>query len=136
MRHFQLAADRQRHPRADPSGDRLLHRIRIVDRECRDILQSRLEDFADSARRSLDAGFRAIEIHAAHGYLIHEFLSPLSNRRSDEYGGSEANRMRLITEVTESVRTHWPADKPLLPAAEPMVADVTEAPVQASVEGA
>lgn len=54
-----------------------------------------------------------LEIHGAHGYLIHQFLSPLANRRSDAYGGSELNRMRFAIEVVEAVRAHWPAEKPL-----------------------
>jgi len=69
--------------------------------------------FADAARRALAAGFQVIELHAAHGYLLHEFLSPLSNRRGDEYGGSFENRIRLVQEVTRAVRAVWPADLPL-----------------------
>ncbi len=69
--------------------------------------------FADAARRSLDAGFQVIELHAAHGYLLHEFLSPLSNTRTDEYGGSFENRARLLCEVIEAVRAVWPDTLPL-----------------------
>ncbi len=54
-----------------------------------------------------------LDIHGAHGYLIHQFLSPFSNLRDDEYGGSELNRMRFRIEVIESVRAHWPASKPM-----------------------
>ena len=64
--------------------------------------------FATAARRALEAGFRAIEIHAAHGYLLHEFLSPLSNLRTDGYGGSFANRSRIVRETVEAMRAHWP----------------------------
>jgi 2,4-dienoyl-CoA reductase-like NADH-dependent reductase (Old Yellow Enzyme family) len=71
------------------------------------------EAFAAGAKRAHDAGFRVIEIHAAHGYLIHEFLSPLSNQRSDEYGGSFENRTRLLREVTAAIRKVWPDDLPL-----------------------
>ncbi|TPE46374.1 NADPH dehydrogenase NamA [Pontibacter mangrovi] len=70
--------------------------------------------FEAAARRSLEAGFVVAEIHAAHGYLLHEFYSPLSNRRTDKYGGSFENRIRLLLEVTERVRNVWPEDKPLL----------------------
>jgi 2,4-dienoyl-CoA reductase-like NADH-dependent reductase (Old Yellow Enzyme family) len=69
--------------------------------------------FQEAARRALKAGFDVIEIHAAHGYLLHEFLSPLSNRRSDEYGGSLENRARLLIEVVDAIREVWPLDKPL-----------------------
>jgi 2,4-dienoyl-CoA reductase-like NADH-dependent reductase (Old Yellow Enzyme family) len=72
-----------------------------------------VESFASAARRALHAGFNLVEIHAAHGYLIHEFLSPLSNRRTDEYGGSFDNRIRFVLEVVESVRAAWPAGLPL-----------------------
>jgi len=72
-----------------------------------------IRDFRDAAKRSLDAGFRLIEIHAAHGYLIHEFLSPLSNFRKDAYGGSFENRIRLLLEIVSSVRSVWPDKYPL-----------------------
>jgi 2,4-dienoyl-CoA reductase-like NADH-dependent reductase (Old Yellow Enzyme family) len=69
--------------------------------------------FEDAARRSLAAGFRVIEIHAAHGYLLHEFLSPLSNHRTDRYGGTPENRMRLVLRVAERVRRLMPEELPL-----------------------
>ena len=69
--------------------------------------------FADAARRALDVGFKIVEIHAAHGYLIHSFLSPLSNRRNDAYGGDLQGRMRFALEVAEAVRAVWPEDLPL-----------------------
>lgn len=71
------------------------------------------DDFRAAAKRSLDAGFEVLEIHAAHGYLFHEFLSPLSNKRTDEYGGSFQNRCRLLLEVVSEVRTVWPQELPL-----------------------
>ena len=70
--------------------------------------------FVDATRRAKAAGFQAIEIHAAHGYLLHQFLSPLSNQRSDAYGGSFANRSRLTREVVAAVRAEWPQSAPLL----------------------
>ena len=70
--------------------------------------------FARGAERALRAGFQVAEIHGAHGYLLHSFLSPLSNRRDDEYGGSFANRTRLVKEVVGAVRQVWPPDLPLL----------------------
>jgi 2,4-dienoyl-CoA reductase-like NADH-dependent reductase (Old Yellow Enzyme family) len=72
-----------------------------------------VEDFAAAARRALAAGFQVAEIHGAHGYLIHEFLSPLSNHRADEYGGSFENRARFALEVTAAVRAVWPDGLPL-----------------------
>src|ERR1035438_2164260 len=71
------------------------------------------DSFRDAAMRALRAGFDVVEIHGAHGYLIHEFLSPLSNRRTDEYGGTLDNRLRFALEVTEAVRGAWPARLPL-----------------------
>lgn len=69
--------------------------------------------FVDSAHRSLAAGFEVIELHAAHGYLMHEFLSPLSNKRTDEYGGSFENRTRFVREIIADVREVWPERLPL-----------------------
>ena len=70
-------------------------------------------DFGASAVRASEAGFRVIEIHAAHGYLLHEFLSPLTNRRDDAYGGLLENRARLLRETVAAVREGWPAPLPL-----------------------
>jgi 2,4-dienoyl-CoA reductase-like NADH-dependent reductase (Old Yellow Enzyme family) len=71
------------------------------------------EQFVDATCRSLRIGFDLIELHAGHGYLLHEFLSPISNQRDDEYGGSTANRIRFPLEVFAAVRAVWPADRPL-----------------------
>lgn len=73
-----------------------------------------VDDFAEGARRALRVGFDLFEIHAAHGYLLHEFLSPLSNQREDEYGGSFENRTRLVLRVVEAVRAAVPDSTPLL----------------------
>lgn len=70
--------------------------------------------FAAAARRATAAGFRAVEIHAAHGYLLHEFLSPLSNRRADAWGGTLENRMRFPLRVVSAVRSAWPVELPLV----------------------
>jgi 2,4-dienoyl-CoA reductase-like NADH-dependent reductase (Old Yellow Enzyme family) len=69
--------------------------------------------FSASARRAREAGFDIIELHGAHGYLISSFLSPITNRRSDRYGGSFENRIRFLLEVVDAVRSEWPDDKPL-----------------------
>jgi len=68
---------------------------------------------AAAVRRAREAGFKIVEFHAAHGYLLHQFLSPLSNRRNDRYGGSFDNRIRLLLECLDAVRSEWPADLPL-----------------------
>jgi 2,4-dienoyl-CoA reductase-like NADH-dependent reductase (Old Yellow Enzyme family) len=78
-----------------------------------DGIQTVINAFAGAAGRALRAGFRVIEIHAAHGYLLHQFLSPLSNKRSDCYGGSFDNRIRLLKEVVVAVRKQWPERFPL-----------------------
>jgi len=76
-------------------------------------LEKLVNDFVRAAERALQAGFKIIEIHAAHGYLLHQFLSPLSNLRTDAYGGSFENRIRLLCTVVRAVRVVWPKDFPL-----------------------
>jgi 2,4-dienoyl-CoA reductase-like NADH-dependent reductase (Old Yellow Enzyme family) len=77
-------------------------------------LQKLVVDFAAATTRAVEAGFDAIEIHAAHGYLLHEFLSPISNTRTDAYGGDLAGRAKILLEVTEAVRAAMPEGMPLL----------------------
>jgi 2,4-dienoyl-CoA reductase-like NADH-dependent reductase (Old Yellow Enzyme family) len=72
-----------------------------------------ISDFKEASKRAFLAGFKVLEIHAAHGYLLHEFLSPLSNHRNDNYGGSFENRIRLLLEVTRAVKEDWPDNLPL-----------------------
>ena len=76
-------------------------------------IQKTIENWSEAARRANEAGFEVLEIHAAHGYLLHQFLSPKANLRTDEYGGSESKRMRLPLEIAEAGRANWPEDKPL-----------------------
>ncbi|WP_306057966.1 NADH:flavin oxidoreductase/NADH oxidase [Natronococcus wangiae] len=78
-----------------------------------DDIDAVIDSFRAAAERSLAAGFEIAEVHAAHGYLLHEFLSPATNLREDEYGGSFENRTRLVREVTAAVRDVWPDDKPV-----------------------
>jgi len=78
-----------------------------------DDLKALVSRYKEATRRCLQAGFKVVEIHMAHGYLLHEFLSPLSNRRTDEYGGSLENRMRFPLWVAKAVRDAWPGDLPL-----------------------
>lgn len=91
---------------AAPGG----HRPHALDEAGMDRL---LEGYRDAARRADRAGLDAVEVHMAHGYLLHSFLSPLSNRRTDGYGGSRENRMRFPLAVARSVREAWPGEKPL-----------------------
>jgi len=76
-------------------------------------IQKVISDFKSATKRAVQAGFQVVEIHAAHGYLLHQFMSPLSNRRTDDYGGSFENRIRLTVEVLEAVQSEWPEDLPL-----------------------
>jgi 2,4-dienoyl-CoA reductase-like NADH-dependent reductase (Old Yellow Enzyme family) len=76
-------------------------------------IQKVISDFKSATKRAVKAGFQVVEIHAAHGYLLHEFLSPLSNLRTDEYGGSFENRIRLLLEVLEAVQSEWFENLPL-----------------------
>lgn len=71
------------------------------------------EQFRSATRRAIESGFQVVEIHMAHGYLLHEFLSPLSNQRTDEYGGTLENRLRFPLRIAKAVRETWPADLPL-----------------------
>ena len=72
-----------------------------------------ISDFKATTKRAVQAGFKVIEIHAAHGYLLHQFLSPLTNMRTDEYGGSFENRIRFTLEVLEALQSEWPENLPL-----------------------
>jgi 2,4-dienoyl-CoA reductase-like NADH-dependent reductase (Old Yellow Enzyme family) len=76
-------------------------------------IQAIVELFRQAAKRSLEAGFQIVELHGAHGYLLNEFLSPLTNHRTDEYGGPFENRIRFLKEVTAAVRSEWPDPLPL-----------------------
>ena len=72
-----------------------------------------VSDFKEATRRAVEVGFKVVELHAAHGYLLHQFLSPLTNQRTDQYGGSFENRIRFLLEVTAAVQEVWPKDLPL-----------------------
>lgn len=77
-------------------------------------IQKVIADFKSATRRAVQAGYQVLEIHSAHGYLLHQFLSPLTNSRTDEYGGSFENRIRLLLEVLLAVQSEWPKEFPLL----------------------
>lgn len=85
----------------------------VPDALSKEAIQQVIKDFKLAAERALKAGFQVVEIHAAHGYLLHQFYSSLSNFRTDEYGGSFENRIRLLVEIIQSVKTVWPSDLPL-----------------------
>lgn len=97
-----------------PSAIRYSDKYREPRELSKDDIREVVEDFKQAARRADEAGFDTIEIHGAHGYLISEFLSPLSNKREDEYGGSRENRTRFLKEVLEAVKEVWPEDKAIL----------------------
>lgn len=96
-----------------PSALAFDERHPVPDELTDDQIKDVVGQFAEAARRALAAGFEVVEIHGAHGYLINEFLSPHSNRRTDSYGGSWENRTRLALEVVDAVREVWPTEKPL-----------------------
>jgi 2,4-dienoyl-CoA reductase-like NADH-dependent reductase (Old Yellow Enzyme family) len=97
-----------------PSAIRFSESMPIPREIARAEIPTLVKQFVDATRRAEAAGFDAIELHMAHGYLCHEFLSPIANRRTDEYGGSLEARMRFPLEVARAVREAWPADRPLL----------------------
>jgi 2,4-dienoyl-CoA reductase-like NADH-dependent reductase (Old Yellow Enzyme family) len=78
-----------------------------------DDIQEAISNWGQAARRAREAGFDVLELHGAHGYLIHQFLSPAANQRTDKYGGTPENRMRFPLEVVREVRKYWPEEKPL-----------------------
>lgn len=104
INHWQTVA-----PSAIPfrEGDMIPHALTVAE------IGNIVEDFKHAAARALHAGFKLIEIHAAHGYLINQFLSPLSNTRTDEYGGSFENRIKFLLQIVEAIQTVWPQRLPL-----------------------
>jgi NADPH2 dehydrogenase len=97
-----------------PSAIRFNDKYRIPHELGKDEIKEIVLAFRDAARRANEAGFDTIEIHGAHGYLIHEFLSPITNKRTDEYGGSLENRTRFLKEILASIKEVWPKEKPIL----------------------
>ncbi|MDD2447667.1 MAG: NADPH dehydrogenase NamA [Tissierellia bacterium] len=96
-----------------PSAISYSDKYRVPRELSKDHIRKTVLQFKDAAKRANDAGFDMIEIHGAHGYLINEFLSPLSNRRNDQYGGSCENRVRFLKEILSEVKEVWPDDKPI-----------------------
>ncbi|MNX48895.1 NADPH dehydrogenase [compost metagenome] len=79
----------------------------------KDGIQKVISDFKSATKRAVEAGYQVVEIHGAHGYLLHQFLSPLTNNRTDAYGGSFENRIRFTLEIVEAVQSEWPSELPL-----------------------
>ena len=111
--HGEITVAEGRWETLAPSAERFSANYPLPRAMTRQDIEEVRQHFQDAARRSLKAGFQVIEIHAAHGYLLHEFLSPLSNHREDEYGGALENRMRFLLEVVDAVRLVWPEEFPL-----------------------
>ncbi|GAC1373777.1 MAG: NADH:flavin oxidoreductase/NADH oxidase [Ktedonobacteraceae bacterium] len=111
--HGEVAVEDGRWQTVAPSAERFSNNYpqptELSEAEIAEIVQH----FQIAARRALKAGFQVIEIHAAHGYLVHEFLSPLSNKRQDKYGGTLTNRMRFLVEIVDAVRADLPAELPI-----------------------
>lgn len=97
-----------------PSPIQYSDRYQIPKELSKDDIKNIINNFRDAAERAEKAGFDAIELHGAHGYLIHQFLSPITNQRQDEYGGALQNRVRFLIEILEEVKKAWPSEKPIL----------------------
>jgi NADPH2 dehydrogenase len=97
-----------------PSPIAFSEEYKLPDEMTKDDIREVIKAFGDAAERSVRAGYDLIEIHGAHGYLINQFLSPLTNKRTDEYGGSLRNRTRFLQEILQAVRKTWTAEKPLI----------------------
>ncbi|KAF9969173.1 hypothetical protein BGZ65_012196, partial [Modicella reniformis] len=116
-----------------PSGGAHLQwdRHHVIPRELSlEEIQEVIDAFGSAAARAARAGMDTVEIHGAHGYLIHNFLSPLTNHRTDQYGGSLENRARLLIEIVQSIRANFPAEKPIFlrVSASDLVEDVIDGP--------
>ncbi len=96
------------------SAERFSERYAVPTAMSQALIDETVAAFASAAERAEAAGYDAIEIHGAHGYLIHQFLSPVMNKRADLYGGSEENRLRFLKDVLNAVKIKWPAEKPIL----------------------
>jgi NADPH2 dehydrogenase len=96
-----------------PSAIAFSEKLKIPKEMTEEDIEEAIIKFKDGARRALEAGFDLIEIHGAHGYLINQFLSPLTNKRTDKYGGTKENRVRFLKKILEEVRKVWIIDKPL-----------------------
>ncbi|GAC1350943.1 MAG: NADH:flavin oxidoreductase/NADH oxidase [Ktedonobacteraceae bacterium] len=111
--HGEVSVEKGRWETIAPSAERFSANYPLPKELDRQEIAEEVQHFQQAARRALKAGFQVIELHAAHGYLFHEFLSPLSNFRSDEYGGTLMNRVRVLLETVDAIRQVWPEELPL-----------------------
>ncbi len=111
--HGEVSVEDGRWETVAPSHERFSANYPLPQELTKQEIAEVIQSFRVAAERALKAGFQVIELHAAHGYLFHEFLSPLSNHRADEYGGDLRNRMRFLLETTDAVRQVWPDTLPL-----------------------
>lgn len=111
--HGEISAELGGWQTIAPSAERFSPTYPLPHALTRQDIAGVVDSFQKAARRVLQAGFQVIELHAAHGYLFHEFLSPLSNHREDDYGGALANRMRFLLEAVDAIREVWPDVLPL-----------------------
>ncbi|HLG62621.1 MAG TPA: NADH:flavin oxidoreductase/NADH oxidase [Ktedonosporobacter sp.] len=109
----ELAADQGRWETIAPSAERFSAQYPLPKELTHGEIAAVVQHFQDAAKRALQAGFEVLEVHGAHGYLIHEFLSPLSNHRQDQYGGTLLNRMRFLLETVDAIRAVMPEELPL-----------------------
>lgn len=109
----ELPVDHGRWQTIGPSAERFSPQYPLPKQLTSDEIAEVVQHFQDAAKRAIQAGFQVLEVHGAHGYLIHEFLSPLSNHRQDAYGGSLRNRMRILLEAVDAVREVMPDELPL-----------------------
>lgn len=114
LAHAGRKSEVQSEPSIAPSPIAFSDDYRVPKEMAKDDIKEVIASFGKAARRADQAGFDVIEIHGAHGYLINEFLSPLTNQRTDEYGGDLENRERFLKEVLQEVRNNWPQDKPII----------------------
>lgn len=111
--HGEIPVEKGRWQTVAPSAERFAPNYPLPKALTRGEITDIVQLFQQATQRAMTAGFQVIEIHAAHGYLFHEFLSPLSNHRDDDYGGSLMNRMRFLLETVDATRQVWPEELPL-----------------------
>ena len=112
--HAGRKSEAMSEPNIGPSAIAYSDDYRVPVEMTKEDIKNVVEAFKEAARRADLAGFDTIELHGAHGYLINQFLSPLTNKRNDEYGGNAENRSRFLKEITQAIKTVWPKEKPII----------------------